>query len=185
MTTLSTDRLRIRPFEMGDAEALYAFWADAEVRRYLWDGKILPLESVRGIILQSIEDFDRHGYGFFSLDLKATAPIVVGFCGFRRFEDGEQIELLYGILPEHWGEGFVTEAARVVLRYGFESAGIERIVAATDTPNQRSVRVMQRLGMSFQARREWHGLDTVFYTLTAAEFQGAREAQAGAPPARK
>ena len=171
MATLATDRLNIRLLEMEDAEALHAFWANAEVRRYLWDGKVLPMETVRAIIRQSIADFDAHGFGFFSLDLKATEPVIVGFCGFRRFEDGEQIELLFGILPKYWGEGFVTEAAREVLRHGFEEAGITRVIAAADTPNQRSVSVLMRLGMSFQARREWHGLDTVFYALTASEFR--------------
>ena len=170
MAVLATDRLNIRPFEERDAEALHAFWTDAEVRRYLWDGRILPLETVHEIIRQSIADFQSHGFGFFSLDLKATETRVVGFCGFRRFEDGEQIEMLFGILPEYWGEGFVTEAAREVLRYGFEEAGITRIIAATDTPNQRSVRLLMRLGMSFERRQEWQGLDTVFYALTAAEF---------------
>ncbi|MDE0453661.1 MAG: GNAT family N-acetyltransferase [Gammaproteobacteria bacterium] len=171
MATLATDRLNIRPFEMEDAQALHAFWSNVDVRRYLWDGIILPIDTVRGIIRQSIADFEAHGFGFFSLDLKVTEPKIVGFCGFRRFEDGEQIELLFGILPEYWGEGFVTEAAREVLRYGFEEAGITRIIAAADTPNQRSVRLLMRLGMSFEARREWHGLDTVFYTLTATEFR--------------
>ena len=171
MATLATDRLNIRPLEMEDAEALHAFWANAEVRRYLWDGKVLPMETVRAIIRQSIADFDAHGFGLFSLDLKATEPVIVAFCGFRRFEDGEQIELLFGILPEYWGEGFVTEASREVLRHGFEEAGITRVIAAADTPNQRSVRVLMRLGMLFQARREWHGLDTVFYALTASEFR--------------
>ena len=171
MATLATDRLDIRPLRMKDAEALHAFWADADVRRYLWDGKVLPLETVRSIIRQSIADFENHGFGFFSLDLKATEPKLVGFCGFRRFEDGEQIELLFGILPEYWGEGFVTEAAKEVLRHGFEEAGIARVIAAADTPNQRSVRLLMRLGMLFEQRREWHGLDTVFYALTAKEFR--------------
>lgn len=171
MQTLATDRLNIRPLEMTDARALHAFWANAEVRRYLWDGKILPMPTVRAIIRQSAADFDAHGFGFFSLDLRATEPKLVGFCGFRRFEDGEQIEMLFGILPEYWGEGFVTEAAGEVLRYGFEEAGIGRVIAAVDTPNQRSVRLLMRLGMSFEKRCEWHGLDTVFYALTATEFR--------------
>ena len=171
MATLATDRLNIRPFQMEDAEALHAFWSNVDVRRYLWDGMILPMETVRGIIRQSMADFEAHGFGFFSLDLKVTETKIVGFCGFRRFEDGEQIELLFGLLPDYWGEGFVTEAAREVLRHGFEEAGITRVIAATDTPNQRSVRLLMRLGMSFQERREWHGLDTVFYQLTSEEFQ--------------
>lgn len=174
MTTLATDRLHIRPFAMEDAEVLHAFWANPEVRRYLWDDRVLPLDTVRAIIEQSVSDFAEHGWGFFSLDLKATEPVIVGFCGFRHFqrgeEDGEDIELLYGILPEYWGEGFVTEAALAVLRHGFDACSMERVIASTDTPNQRAVRVLQRLGMSFEERRVWRGLDTVFYAITAAEF---------------
>ncbi len=170
MTTLATDRLNIRPFALDDAEVLHAFWTNPEVRRYLWDDRILPMETVREIIASSIRDFEERGFGFFSLDLKATEPVIVGFCGFRMFEDGDQIELLYGILPDYWGEGFVTEAALAVLRFGFHECGMERVIAATDTPNQRAVRVLQRLGMSFEERRVWRGLDTVFYAITAQEF---------------
>jgi RimJ/RimL family protein N-acetyltransferase len=46
------------------------------------------------------------------------------------------------------------------------------VIAATDTPNQASVRVLQRLGMFFHERREYHGLDTVFYQLAREEFSG-------------
>ena len=169
MTTLTTPRLTIRPLTMEDADALHDFWAVPEVRRYLWDGKILPIDSVREIIQQSIADFDERGFGFFALELK-DEPVIIGFCGFRLFEDSEEIELLYGILPEQWGQGLGSEAAREALRFGFEECGIKRVIAATDTPNQRSVRVMQRLGMSFEVRKEWHGLDTVFYSMTAEDF---------------
>ena len=175
MTTLATDRLHLRPFAVRDAEVLQAFWAIPEVRRYLWDDRILAMDTVSAIIEQSVRDFREHGWGFFSLDLKATQPVIVGFCGFRRFEDSDDIELLYGILPEHWGEGFVTEAALAVLRHGFGACGMERVVAATDTPNQRAVRVLQRLGLSFEERKVWRGLDTVFYAITAAEFAERQE----------
>jgi len=117
------------------------------------------------------------GWGFCSRDLKATEPVIVGFCGFRHFqrgeEDGEDIELLYGILPDYWGEGFVTEAALAVLRHGFDACGMRRVIASTDTPNQRSVRVLQRLGLFFEKRRERHGLDTVYYAMTADEFRAS------------
>jgi len=68
--------------------------------------------------------------------------------------------------------GYGQEAARAVLRHGFDNCGFTRVIAATDTPNQRSVNVLQSLGMSFMQRREWRGLDTVFYQLSAAEFDG-------------
>ena len=57
-----------------------------------------------------------------------------------------------------------------MLRHGFDACGMQRVIASTDTPNQRAVRVLQRLGMSFEERKVWRGLDTVFYAITADEF---------------
>jgi RimJ/RimL family protein N-acetyltransferase len=56
------------------------------------------------------------------------------------------------------------------LRYGFEQCGMDSVIGATDTPNQRAVQIMQRIGMVFRERREYKGLDTVFYGLTREEF---------------
>jgi len=79
-----------------------------------------------------------------------------------------ETELIYALLPAHWGQGLASEASRRVLRYGFEECGLTRIVAATDTPNQRSARVMERIGMAFDERRLYKGLDTVFYSISAS-----------------
>lgn len=166
MTTIETERLRLRPLVEADVEALHAFWNDPAVRRYLWDDKSVTTEKVREVVADSQRNFETLGAGYFAMERVDEPGRLIGFCGYRRFEGGEQPELIYGLLPEHWGEGFVTEAARAVLSHGFESCNIQRVIASTDTPNQRSVRVMQRLGMCFEERREYHGLDTVFYALS-------------------
>ena len=80
------------------------------------------------------------------------------------------MEMLFGMEPKFWGRGFGQEAAPRILLHGFEQCGLDSVLAATDTPNQRSVQVLQRLGMSFKERREFHGLDTVFYEISAEEF---------------
>lgn len=170
---LETDRLRMRPLAESDVDAMEHFCTNPEVRRYLWDDQILERNAVVEIIDNSRTSFDDEGFGFFALELRddaVDAAGLIGFCGHRRFEDGEQIELIYGILPEHWGIGLVSEAATEALRDVFDRCGVDRVIAATDTPNQRSVRVMQRLGMTFDCRREFHGLDTVFYSMSRGDF---------------
>ena len=171
MTTLATERLRLRPLVHADVPALHRFYNDPEVRRYLWDNQQVSTEQVTEVVVRSEACFGALGAGFFAIEIRDQPGELAGFCGYRRFEESGQPELLYGILPEYWGEGFVTEAARAVLRHGFRDCGMEGVIAATDTPNQRSVRVLQRLGMFFHERREYHGLDTVFYGLTKEEFQ--------------
>jgi RimJ/RimL family protein N-acetyltransferase len=170
---LGTRRLRLVPFAPAHADALHALWTDPQVRLYLWDGKILPRERVLQAIADSEQSFARLGFGQFALFTPGEAE-PIGFCGLRRFEGGDQPELLYGILPALWGEGLVTEAAGAVLADAFDRLGVDRVVAATDTPNQNAVRVLQRLGMSFDGRRLHHGLDTVFYSLSRSDFMALR-----------
>jgi RimJ/RimL family protein N-acetyltransferase len=50
----------------------------------------------------------------------------------------------------HWGHRYATEAARAALRYGFDTLGLEHIIAITSVGNSRSRRVMTRLGMMYQ-----------------------------------
>ncbi len=170
MPILSTQRLVLRPISPSDVDALHCFWTDPSVRKYLWDDEIIARETVVKIIDDSERSFQRLGSGLFAMELAAQPGDLVGFCGLRYMDGGDDVELLYGILPRYWGEGMVTEAAREVLRHGFESCGLSRIMGVTDTPNQRSVRVMQRLGMVFQDRREYKGLDTVFYSISPQEL---------------
>ena len=169
---LVTARLRLRPITSDDVDALHALWTIPAVRRYLFDDQVLARESVVAIVSDSCASFSERGFGYFALEFLDRGGLV-GFCGHRTSDDGSQIELLYGIHPSHWGEGLVAEAAKAVLRHGFERCEIPRVVAATDTPNQQAVRVLQKLGMVFECRRQFHGLDTVFYSMDRTDFDVA------------
>ena len=173
--TLTTARLVLVPVDGGDADALHQLWTNKEVRRYLWDNRIIPIETVHQIIEASDRYFEKTGSGFYSVRLKTDPDAIIGFCGNRAFEDAEEIELLYGIHPDFWSRGLGTEAAQSVLQHGIGECGFERVIAATDTPNQRSVRVMHRLGMFFDRRQKHHGLDTVFYSMRAVDLPERRQ----------
>ena len=172
MVNLQTQRLNLRPLADGDVPALHAFWTQPDVRRYLWDNAIISRQRVAQIVNSSSAFFAACNSGFFAIERRDQPGVLAGFCGHRRFEDEQTIELLYGILPEHSGKGLATEAAKVVLRHGFQNCGFQRVIAVADTPNQKAVNLMQRLGMVFLRRCEWHGLDTVFYEMERADFAG-------------
>ncbi len=166
---LTSARLHLRSLEDGDVEAMHRLWTDADVRRFLWDDVVIPREQTAAVIAASSDDFVRHGYGLWGVCLNSTGEFV-GFCGFRASETGEP-ELLYALAPAYWGCGLATEAAATVLTCGFSQLGFTRVVAATDTPNWASVRVIQRLGMAFERRGWLNGLDTLFYSLSHQEFR--------------
>jgi RimJ/RimL family protein N-acetyltransferase len=145
---LETSRLLLTPLAPRDESALHALWNDAEVGRYLWDGQPVAPETVREVIAASQDGFARRGFGLFGLRLRARPEELIGFAGLRETEAPQPgVELLFGLLPAHWGAGLATEAAAAVLRLGFERAGLDTIWASADAPNARSFGVMERLGM--------------------------------------
>jgi RimJ/RimL family protein N-acetyltransferase len=145
---LETARLRLRSFERADVDALHAHWTDPDVRRYLWDGIAIPRQQAADVVEASIASFAGGGLGFWVLLVKDGGAFV-GFTGFRAIEAGPDIELFYALDPPHWRRGFATEAARRVLRYAFDEAGLARIVIRTDSPNTASIEVMRRLGARY------------------------------------
>ena len=166
---LQTLRLSLRPIVTDDIDALHALWTNAEVRRYLWDDAIIDLERVVTEINYSIASFYIYKFGLWAITLKGSSQII-GFCGLKRFGNPPETELLYGLHPDHWHQGYATEAAREILRYGFEELQHDRIYAGRDLPNIASQAVMQRLGMSDPHPREVRGREAEYCSITRQAF---------------
>jgi ribosomal-protein-alanine N-acetyltransferase len=144
-TRLVTARLDLRPFARADVDALHAQWTHPDVRRYLWDGRVIARAEVADVVEESIASFARRGFGFWAIEAR-PARLLVGFAGLRSIAGSTDLELYYGLDRGHWGGGFATEAARGVLRYAFDELGLDRVLLRADAPNVASVEVMQRLG---------------------------------------
>lgn len=167
--TIETARLRLRPLTPGDADDLHRLWTEPGVRRYLWDDEVIARGRVVATVEESVASFASRGYGLWAVSPRAGGAFI-GFCGFWHFHEPPRLELLYGIDPAHWHRGFATEAARAVMRYGFDELSFERIEASTDAANAASARVLERAGMSFRKRETADGRDTVFYAVSREEF---------------
>lgn len=169
ITRIETARLWLRPLRHEDVDALHELWIDPDVRKYLWDDQIIPKEQARSVVEESIALFDAKGLGLWAVLLRGEEALS-GFCGYWFFRDPPELELLYGMTPVHWGKGLAMEAARAILRYGFEELGFERVVGSTDIPNVASIRVMEKAGMTFAKRACINTLDTVFYAIARDAF---------------
>jgi ribosomal-protein-alanine N-acetyltransferase len=161
---IETPRLRLRRFKPGDVDELHRVFADAGVRRFLLDDQIVSREWVADEIAASIARFEAGTAGLFCLLPKADDTLI-GFCGFRPFFEPPELQLIYGLLPAYWSKGFATEAARAMLKFGFEQLGFDRITASADAPNAASLRVLEKAGMTLARRETINGLDTVFYVV--------------------
>jgi [ribosomal protein S5]-alanine N-acetyltransferase len=161
--------LRLRPCELADLDALHALFTDPEVRRFLWDDRVITRGETAGVIEASVASFASRGFGQW-LAFPGEGDALVGFSGLRLVDGTTHVELLYALAPLHWGRGLASEAAHAVLQHGFATLGMSRILARADAPNAASIRVMQRLGMRFERRGLEHGLDTVCYSLAREDF---------------
>lgn len=152
LPVIHTTRLLLRPWALEDVDALHALWTAPEVRRYLWDDTIITREVAAQLVANHLETSDRHGIGFWALHATGSGAtseaLMAGFCGFRFFEDGSEIELLYGLRAAYWRRGLAAEASRAAIEYVWRSTAFQRVYARTDSPNERSVRVIERLGMT-------------------------------------
>ena len=163
---IETPRLRMRPVSEHDVDLLHRIWTDPDVRRYLWDDRVIEREVAAEVVHASLADWRERGYGLWVVE-EANTPI--GFTGFRSSSEDARPELLFGFLPTHWHRGLATEAAQAALDYAFHVVRCDAIWGATDPPNSASVRVMERIGMVFERRGELGGLEAVFYALSLSE----------------
>lgn len=136
----------LRTWSREDVDALHALWTAPEVRRFLWDDVVISRDTVEKVVESHFEMVDRYGIGFWALEI-SDSP-VAGFSGFRLIDGGSEIELLFGLRGQHWGRGLAMEACRAALTYLWGSTNYKRVYARTDPPNERSVRVTKRLGMT-------------------------------------
>lgn len=161
---LKTERLVLRPFESDDVEDLHRVLKKPAVRRFLLDDSVVSRAWVEATIRGSHKLFEAEGHGLWSVRERGDMSLA-GFAGYWHFFDPPQLQLLYGLAPPYWGRGLAAEAARAVVRYGFERLGFEEIRAATDPPNIRSVGVLERLGMRLEQTTVVDGRETACYVL--------------------
>jgi RimJ/RimL family protein N-acetyltransferase len=170
---LRSERLVLRPIEAGDREALHRLWTDPDVRRFLWDDRVIDLATVDGVIERSSASFAAEGFGLFTLH-GAGGGALVGCCGIYRLAQGLEPELIYSLAPGCWRRGLAVEAARVVIADAFTRLGFALVRGRTDTPNRASIRVLERLGMAFESEGVENGLPTVCYALSREAWLAQR-----------
>ena len=93
--------------------------------------------------------WNERGLGLWAIEVPGVAPFI-GYVGLWPADDltgAGTVEVGWRLARAHWGNGYATEAACEALRFGFEQVGLDEIVSFTVPQNQRSRRVMERIGL--------------------------------------
>ena len=141
--SLSTGRLLLRAFRREDAPAFHALTSDPEVMRFLPEDVMTRQEADRILawLIESYEVNTLEAIRKFSVavTLRDTGRLI-GWCGLGPLDyDPSRIELYYGISPSFWKQGYATEAAQAILRFGFDVLCLQEIVAVVSPANIASV----------------------------------------------
>ena len=148
---------------IGDVEVVHELWTNRDVRHFLFDERVIPLEEARSIVEQSIRSFQEGGYGIWLAFSRETAKLI-GFAGLIQSSD-ESPNLIYGVHPDFQGTGFATDAAKAVLDFAFDTLGLKSVTADVDEPNVMSVRILEKLGMKRMRRAIVEGRPLLYYEL--------------------
>ena len=128
-------RVVLRRIAPSDADALHVLFTEPGVRQYLFDDILLTREETQ----KHVEAALTHDAWIVKLE-----GLVVGFISLRPV--GNDRELMIAVSECCWGRGVAFDAARAAMRHGFEALKLDRILAGVDLPNERSHRLMARLG---------------------------------------
>ncbi|MEV6235456.1 GNAT family N-acetyltransferase [Lentzea sp. NPDC051838] len=170
---LTSARLTIRPFRLQDAQTLADYRSDPDVARYQgWSTPFTVDEATR--LIAETPDPAAPGWYQYAIDLDGT---VIGDVGVNTHENLMQADLGYTFATAHQGQGYATEAVGRVVRHLFTDRGLHRVSAECDARNERSAKLLTRLGFRQEGLRVQHTwikgewTDDLLFGLLAQDFR--------------
>lgn len=166
---LETTRLLIRKFTPEDLDELIKMRSVAEVNKYLGGTRLQNPPAITKRMQVYFDSYEKYGFGVCAMIWKETGAFF-GWSGLQPLEDTGEIEVGYGMKKEFWRRGIGFECAMAWLKYGFETAGLERIVAVAAPENTGSWGIMEKLGMTYEKTEFHYEMMCKFYAISKVEW---------------
>jgi len=168
---LETDRLLLRDITMDDLEDMYTLHSDPLVQKYTGEPIVDSIEKMSQAIEARLENTKKQGYSRWATLIKDTQEFI-GWSGLAYLPEFDVVDLGYRFMPQYWGKGYATEAAKAILQYGFKTLGLEEIFAIALKEHKATMRVMEKSGMVFYkiGPYEPSSIDAVWYRSDRASF---------------
>ena len=152
MKILETEKLTLNQMTGEDAPFLLELMNESEFVHFVADRGLRTVEDAAGYLAERIlPSYEQFGFGFYRVDLKESA-IPIGICGLVRRETLEWVDIGFALLRRFCGHGYAWEAATAVMEHGRTVLKLSRIVAVTMPGNCNSIRLLEKLGLRFEAK---------------------------------
>lgn len=166
---LDSSRLILREFSSNDLESFVSILSNRNNLRYLPSTEPWPSETVEKWLRSSQSHWLNEGFGWWILEHKINER-AIGYCGLRKLESTGEVEVLYLIAEEYWGQGLATEGARISIEYGFNSSSLDEIIGLVLDGNIASSRVLEKSGLRYQERTEYVNIECLKYIIDRTMF---------------
>ena len=166
---MATARLSLRRPSIRDLDAIFAITSDARTTPYNPSDAITTTAEAVDLFGRWDEQWDRYGFGYWTLRLLET-PDIVGFCGLKvmQFQGATVLNLFYRLAPAVWGNGIAAEAAAAAVAWGKVHVPGCAIIARVRPDNTRSQRVALRAGLKRAEHLDAPGFDGIDWIYTSA-----------------
>lgn len=169
-TTLTSERLILRPVELADVDDLYDFYRRPDAMRFMDTPPHTSPEQTRKRV-----DAMCNGPGTtWTVRTDEDGPAL----GFVDYVGNSGVPGMgYMLHPDHWGNGYMSEAVRTALDYGFDEMGLDRVELWIQEENSASLRLAERVGFRRRGRlrqkygKDATGHDKIIYGITAEQWR--------------
>lgn len=175
--SLQTKRLLLRPLVEADAPALLAIFSDPVIMRYWSTPPWTSIDEAYSMVARDQKALAAGEYLRFGLERADTGNLIGNCTLFSISATCRRAEVGYGLAQSAWGHGYMDEALRALLDYGFSVMNLNRVEADIDPRNSASARSLERLGFTREGflRERWivngEVSDTALYGLLLREWQ--------------
>jgi RimJ/RimL family protein N-acetyltransferase len=154
---LQTLRLDLRQFTAADADLLYRLDHDPRVMKYIGDGHLSTHTDIARTMRRIPRVYRRYpGFGAWHATRRDTGAFI-GWFALKYIPRTVEVEVGYRLRHEAWGQGFATEGARELVRYGFDTVGMFRIIGITHPGNAASQHVLRKCGLVDDGWGQYYG----------------------------
>jgi RimJ/RimL family protein N-acetyltransferase len=165
MVSLQTERLLLRPFREEDLDEYSRICADAEVMRYIGDGRPLGRADAWRQMAFLLGHWQLRGFGIWAAHSRSSGALL-GRIGLYQPEGWPGLEVGWLLDRACWGQGLATEGGRAALEYAFTQLEAGHVLSVIHPDNAASIRVAQKLGAHFERRDVVNGVGVVIYRIS-------------------
>lgn len=163
---LETKHLIINSPTLADFNDLYDLQTDAEVMKYIGKG-IRSKDEIMSGLEKAIIHFEKFGFSLGNVIEKSTENFIgpAGLIYLAYDEQQPDIEVGYALIKDAWNKGYATELANGLIQWGFKNLPVQRLVAVINPNNEKSRRVLEKVGMNYLGLRNCWNQEVGFFEI--------------------